>query len=108
MVMVVLADDNPHFGDVIRSMLGESFHVIAAVADGRQARIAVLDLDPDLLITDLSMPNPDGLQLAYELKKVGCLTKIIMLTMHKKRALVTAAMDAGILGYVLKAWVPWT
>jgi CheY-like chemotaxis protein len=53
-VRVVLADDSPRFGDVIRSMLGGSFHVVAAVSDGRQAMIAVLDLDPGLLVTDLN------------------------------------------------------
>jgi DNA-binding NarL/FixJ family response regulator len=102
-VRVVLADDSPHFSDVIRSTLGGSFHVVAAVSDGRQAMIAVLDLDPDLLITDLSMPYLDGLQLARELKKASCRTKIIMLTMHNDPALISAALDAGVSGYVLKA-----
>jgi CheY-like chemotaxis protein len=36
-VRVVLADDSPHFGDVIRSTLGGAFHVVAAVSDGRQS-----------------------------------------------------------------------
>jgi DNA-binding NarL/FixJ family response regulator len=103
MVRVVLADDNPHFCDVIRSMLGGPFAVVAAVGDGRQLLTAILDLDPDLVITDLSMPYLDGPQLARELKKASCRTKIIMLTMHNDQALISAALDAGILGYVLKA-----
>jgi DNA-binding NarL/FixJ family response regulator len=102
-IRVVLADDSPRFGDVIRSMLGGSFHVVAAVSNGRQAMIAVLDLDPDLLVTDLSMPYLDGLQLANELKKANCRTKIIVLTMHNEPDLISAALDAGVLGYVLKA-----
>jgi DNA-binding NarL/FixJ family response regulator len=101
-VRVVLADDSPHFGDVIRSTLGGAFHVVA-VSDGRQAMTAVLDLDPDLLITDLSMPYLDGLQLVHELKKASCRTKIIMLTMHSEPDFISAALDAGVLGYVLKA-----
>jgi DNA-binding NarL/FixJ family response regulator len=63
---------------------------------------AVLDLDPDLLITDLSMPYLDGLQLVHELKKAGCRTKIIMLTIHSEPDFISAALDAGVLGYVLK------
>jgi CheY-like chemotaxis protein len=85
---VVLVDDSSHFGDVIRSMLGGSFHVVTAVSDRRQAMIAVLDLDPDLLITDLLMTYLDGLQLAHKLRKASCRTKIIMLTMHNDRRLV--------------------
>jgi CheY-like chemotaxis protein len=84
-------------------MLGGAFQVVAAVSDGRQAMSAVLDLDPDLLITDLSMPYLDGLQLAHGLKKASCWTKIIMLTMHSDRALINAALDLGVLGYVLQA-----
>jgi DNA-binding NarL/FixJ family response regulator len=102
-VRVVLADDSPLFGAIIPSILGGSFHVVAAVSDGRQAMIAVLDLHPDILITDLSMPYLNGLQLAHELKKATCRTKIIMLTMHNESALISAALDAGVLGYVLKA-----
>jgi DNA-binding NarL/FixJ family response regulator len=102
-VRVVLADDSPHFGDVIRSTLGGAFPVVAAVGDGRQAMTAVLDLDPDLLITDLSMPYLDALQLVHELKKASCRTKIIMLTMDSEPDFISAALDAGVLGYVLKA-----
>jgi DNA-binding NarL/FixJ family response regulator len=101
-VRVVLADDHPHFSDIIRSILGEAFRVVAAVSDGRQVMTRVLDLDPDLLITDLSMPYLDGLHLGHELKKARCRTKIIMLTMHNDRALISAAFDARVLGYVLK------
>jgi DNA-binding NarL/FixJ family response regulator len=103
MIRVVLADDSSYFGGVIRSTLGGAFHVVAAVSDGRQAMTAVLDLDPDLLITDLSMPYLDGLQLAHELKKASCRTKIIMLTTHSEPDFIRAALDAGVLGYVLKA-----
>jgi DNA-binding NarL/FixJ family response regulator len=101
-VRVVLADDSPRFGDVIRSTLGGAFHVVAAVSDGRQAMTAVLDLAPDILITDLSMPYLDGLQLVHKIKKASCRTKIIMLTMHSEPDFISAALDAGVLGYVLK------
>jgi two-component system, response regulator YesN len=81
-------------------MLGGAFQFVAAVSDGRQAMSAVLDLDPDLLITDLSMPYLDGLRLAHGLKKASCWTKIIMLTMHSDRALINAALDLGVLARV--------
>jgi DNA-binding NarL/FixJ family response regulator len=49
------------------------------------------------------MPYLDGLQLARELRKASCRTKIIMLTMHNEPDFISAALDEGVLGYVFKA-----
>jgi DNA-binding NarL/FixJ family response regulator len=75
---------------------------VAEVCDGRQALTAVVDLEPDLLITDRSVPYLDGLQFAHELMKASCRTKIIMRTIHNDRTILSAALNAGVLGYVLK------
>ena len=63
---------------------------------------AVLKLDPDVLITDISMPVMDGLQLAGQVKKSHCRTKVIFLTMHQDSYFVAAAMSLGVSGYVTK------
>jgi DNA-binding NarL/FixJ family response regulator len=87
---------------IVRSTLGEEFEIVAAVEDGRRALDAVLALDPDVLITDISMPEMDGLQLAGQIKKAHCRTKIIFLTMHQDSYFVDAAMSLGASGYVTK------
>jgi DNA-binding NarL/FixJ family response regulator len=101
-VRIVLADDHREMVAIVRSTLGEDFEIVAAVEDGRRALDAVLALDPDVLITDISMPEMDGLQLAGQIKKAHCRTKIIFLTMHQDSYFVNAAMSLGVSGYVTK------
>jgi DNA-binding NarL/FixJ family response regulator len=101
-VRIVLADDHREMVSIVRSTLGEDFEIVAAVEDGRLALDAVLALDPDVLITDISMPVMDRLQLAGQVKKSHCRTKVIVLTMHQDSYFVAAAMSLGVSGYVTK------
>ena len=77
--------------------------VVAAVEDGKQAVAAVLALDPDVLVMDISMPVLDGLQAARDLQKAKCRAKIVFLTIHEDHDYVDAAFSAGAVGYVTKA-----
>jgi DNA-binding NarL/FixJ family response regulator len=101
-VRIVLADDHREMVAIVRSTLGEDFEIVAAVEDGRMALDAVLALDPDVLITDISMPEMNGLQLAGQVKTSHCRTKVIVLTMHQDAYFVAAAMSLGVSGYVTK------
>src|SRR5271170_662028 len=101
-VRIVLADDHREMVSIVRSTLGDDFEIVAAVEDGRTALDAVLALDPDVLITDISMPVMDGLQLAGQLKKSHCRTKIIFLSMHQDSYFVAAALSLGVSAYVTK------
>ncbi len=101
-IRIVLADDHRDMVAIVRSTLGEDFEIVAAVEDGRKAMEAVLALDPDVLITDISMPVLDGLQLASQLQKSCCRAKIIFLTMHQDSYFVAAALSLGVSGYVTK------
>lgn len=99
---VVLADDHAAVIASVRRTLGTDFDVVSAVSDGNQAVDAVLLLDPDILIIDISMPVLDGLQAARRLQKAHCRTKIIFLTIHEDHDFVSAALSAGASAYVTK------
>jgi DNA-binding NarL/FixJ family response regulator len=101
-IRIVLADDHREIVSIVRSTLGDEFEIVATVEDGRAALDAVLELDPDVLITDISMPVMDGLQLAAQLKNLHRRTKVIVLTMHQDAYFISAALSLGILGYVTK------
>jgi DNA-binding NarL/FixJ family response regulator len=100
---VLVADDHAGFRERITEMLEGDFDIIASVGNGKEALLATLTLQPDLLITDISMPILDGVQLACKLRNSGCNTKIIFLTVHDDADYVEAVFATGALGYVLKA-----
>ena len=101
-IRVVLADDHQEVIAKVRGILGDEFEVIEAVENGRQAVSAVLALDPDVLVTDISMPLLNGLQAARNIQKANCRAKIVFLTIHEDRDFIVAALSAGALGYVTK------
>ena len=101
-IRVVLADDHREVIAKIRGVLGDQFEVVEAAENGSQAVIAVLALNPDVFVTDISMPVLNGLQAARRIQKTNSRVKIIFLTIHEDRDFIAAAFSAGATGYVTK------
>lgn len=101
-IRVLLADDHEGMLAQIRKKLGESFDVVGAVRNGRDAVVEAQRLDPDVLVIDISMPILDGLQAVSQLRSMNSRAKVVFLTVHKDKYFVTAAFAAGASGYVTK------
>lgn len=101
-IRVVLADDHREVIAKVRGVLGDEFDVLEAAENGHQAVTAVLALDPDIFVTDISMPILNGLQAARSIQKTNSRVKIIFLTIHEDRDFIAAAFSAGATGYVTK------
>ncbi len=101
-IRVVLADDHREVIAKVRGVLGDAYEVLEAAENGQQAVAAVLALDPDVLVTDISMPLLSGLQAATRIQKTNPRVKIIFLTIHEDRDFIAAAFSAGASGYVTK------
>lgn len=101
-IRVVLADDHREVIAKVRTILGEGFEIVEAAENGNQAVSAVLKLDPDVFVTDISMPHLNGLQAARRIQKINSRVKIIFLTIHEDRDFIAAAFSAGATGYVTK------
>jgi DNA-binding NarL/FixJ family response regulator len=95
-IRVVLADDHQQTIARVRQTLGEEFEVVGAVEDGKQAVSAVLTLNPDVLIIDISMPVLNGLHAAKQLQTADCRAKVIFLTIYEGRDFLDAAFSAGL------------
>lgn len=100
---VLLADDLQLVLSVAARLLQESFEVVGMVTDGQRALASALALKPDLVILDISMPGMSGIEVARELKKRECKTKIVFLTVHQDPDILATCLAAGGLGYVVKA-----
>jgi DNA-binding NarL/FixJ family response regulator len=101
-IRVVVADAHQEIIASVRGILGEEFEIVAAVEDGNQAVRAVLALDPDVFVTNISMPILDGIQAAREIQKANRRVEVIFLTIHQDGDYVAAAFTAGASGYVTK------
>ena len=103
---VLLADDDPGILKAISRTLADDFQVVAAVTDGQQAVEAVLRLDPDVAVLDVSMPGLNGFQTAAALKRSGARARTVFLTMHHDDDFVAKAIGCGAMGFVPKtlAW----
>ena len=102
-IRVLLADDHQAVRERVRGLLGEDFEVVGAVENGREAVVAALRLNPDVLVIDISMPVLNGLQATEQLHAANQGTKVVFLTVHEDPDFVAAALSAGASGYVVKA-----
>ena len=99
---IVVAEDNPEMQEKLRTLLAARFEVVASASNGQQAIDFVLRHTPDILVTDISMPIINGLQVAARLLDLGSLTKVILVSVHDDNDFREAASSLGIFAYVLK------
>src|SRR5262245_27828618 len=103
-VTVLIADDHPIFRKGLCEVLSEdpAIHLVAEVADGLAALQEIRQLKPHAAVLDLDMPQMNGLQVAKKISELKLPVAVIMLTMHKEEMLFNEAMNAGVLGFILK------
>jgi DNA-binding NarL/FixJ family response regulator len=103
---VLLADDHRIVAEGLKRLLEPEFELVGVVEDGRALLAAAKALNPDVIVSDISMPELNGVEALEELKKVNPAVRVVFLTMHHNVAYARQAMDAGALGYVLKHSAP--
>jgi two-component system response regulator DesR len=103
-IRVVLAEDQGMVLGALAALLElePDITVIATASNGREAHSAVLRLKPDVLVTDIEMPQMTGLELAAEIKTSHPSTRAIILTTFARPGYLRRALDAGARGYLLK------
>lgn len=99
---LILADDHPIVVAGLRELLEPQFEVVGTAEDGRTLVKLALDLNPDLILLDISMPVQNGLTAARQIRQALPKVKLIFLTMHADIDYVKEAFRAGASGYMLK------
>lgn len=103
---IILADDHVIVRQGIKSLLErEGMQVVAEASDGREAISYVESLSPDVVVMDIGMPMLNGMEAARELARCCPKVKPILLTQHDEPQYVSAALKAGVKGYVLKSQI---
>jgi len=99
---VLLADDHTIVAEGLRSLLENEFDLVGAVNDGRALLEAARNLNPEVIVADISMPLLNGLDAARQLRRDGVAAKIVFLTMHADVQLAAEAFRVGASGYLVK------
>jgi DNA-binding NarL/FixJ family response regulator len=100
---VVLADDHTLVLEAFCNLLSTEVDIVGTAADGRELIKIVRKLEPDIVVTDISMPNLNGVDACIKLLKLAPETKIIFLTVLNDPDVVAEVIRAGAKGYLLKS-----
>ena len=101
---LLIVDDHQMLLDGIRALLQDEnqFEIIAEAHNGTQALSILKEKEIDIVLTDINMPEMDGIALAQQIHTEFPDTKIIALSMFSERQTIRDMVDAGVSGYILK------
>ncbi len=101
---VLLVDDHAVVRAGIRAVVAAEpdMEVVGEAADGPTALALVADLDPDVVVADVSMPGMSGVELTTRLRAAAPARKVVVLTVHEDMGYLRAVLEAGAAGYVPK------
>lgn len=104
MIRVLIAEDQSMVLGALAALLDlePDVEVAGRARDGLEALDLVEKVRPDVVLTDIEMPNMTGLELAAELKRRGSTARVVILTTFARSGYLRRALDAGAAGYLLK------
>jgi DNA-binding NarL/FixJ family response regulator len=103
---ILLADDHKIVVEGLRGLLQPEFDLVGTAENGLDLMAAAERLQPDVIVTDISMPLLNGIDAIRKLRQSGANAKVVFLTMHPDIVFATRALEAGASGYVLKHSAP--
>jgi DNA-binding NarL/FixJ family response regulator len=103
-ITILVVDDHAVVREGLRTFLGlqDGFEIVGEAADGDEALERAEQLDPDVILMDLVMPNRDGVSAMQMLKVRAPRSRVIVLTSFLEDDRLLPALEAGAAGYLLK------
>jgi DNA-binding NarL/FixJ family response regulator len=99
---ILLADDHLAMLEAEIALLSPYFDVVGTAADGAALVAKAYSLNPEVIVTDISMPVLNGIDAVHKLRESGSRAKFVFLTIHSDQEFVDGCMGAGAFGYVQK------
>ena len=103
-IRVLLADDHAMLRDGLQALLqaAADIEVAGSASNGREALRLAAELNPDVIVMDITMPDMNGLEALALLREKHPRIRVVMLSMHSSSEHVYRALNAGAAGYLLK------
>lgn len=102
-IRLMLADDHRMLREGLRrSMTDQGFDIVGEARDGDEAINLAHDLQPDVILMDVTMPEVDGVEATRQIRQSLPAVRVVMLTMHADQEVLAAAIRAGASGYLVK------
>ena len=107
-IRVVLVDDHPVVRSGIRSLLDKAvdIEVVGEAEDGEQALQLVKEVNPDVMLLDMELPDIQGTQVAQRVQSLYPQVKILVLSAHDDAVYVRELLELGAAGYLMKEETP--
>lgn len=99
---IVIADDHTLVAEGLKGLLEPEFQVAAIVSNGRELIAKTQEIQPEVILVDVTMPELNGIDAIRQLKREGSLAKAVVLTMNTDIVYASRAFEAGAVGYILK------
>jgi two-component system response regulator NreC len=106
---ILIVDDEKAVRSALGRLLGTrgEWEVVGEAADGAEAIGKAKELQPDVVIMDITMPEMSGLEATPEIKKAIPAAEILIFTQYDSTQMVREAQNAGASGYLLKSQANW-
>ncbi|MBN1942515.1 MAG: response regulator transcription factor [Phycisphaerae bacterium] len=103
-IRVLLADDHAMVREGLAALVSDEpdIEIVGQCGNGLEVLPRVQELDPDVVVLDVTMPGLNGLDLCRDLTRRGDGLSVLMLTMHNDEGFVAQALESGATGYLLK------
>jgi DNA-binding NarL/FixJ family response regulator len=104
-LQILIADDHQLIRDGVRALLEShaDWEICGEAKTGREAVAKTIELRPDVIILDISMPDLNGMDAARRIRTASTNTEVLILSMHYSDQLIREIVDTGARGYVLKS-----
>jgi len=103
---ILLADDHLMVSEALCRILEKDYEIVGTAKNGRELVEKVGELKPDVVVLDISMPELNGVEACRQLQAMGCAAKVVFVTQQLDPEYVSAAFEAGAMGYVAKQAAP--
>ena len=103
---ILLVEDEKNLSLLLKNAIGDTFRSFLIANDGVEGLKMYNEISPDIIITDIMMPNKTGLEMAKEIKKIDADSNIIILSAFSEVDKLLTAIDVGVIKYFIKPFDP--